>query len=231
MPDAAAAPAAERRGRRAAIARAVIAGYVDAFTLLRLRVFTSFMSGNTTSTGMRASQGRVGEALHDLTPIPCFVLGAFVGTLLQGGRQTQTGIRTPLVGATLLVAGMGCLLGGAPDTFAVVVLATAMGLLSTQTARVGAQALNSGYVTGDLKSLGQHLASAVLQRPVEDRQGEGDTHLRRAALLLAVWGALLVGGLVGAGAATRLGAWALLVPAGGLVAVALAEARTGRSSR
>ena len=36
---------------------ALIAGYVDAYTFLNYQVYGSFMSGNTTQTGLQAGQG------------------------------------------------------------------------------------------------------------------------------------------------------------------------------
>jgi uncharacterized membrane protein YoaK (UPF0700 family) len=49
---------------------ALIAGYVDAYTFLNYQVYGSFMSGNTTQTGLHAGQGGFAVAGYNLLPIP-----------------------------------------------------------------------------------------------------------------------------------------------------------------
>ncbi len=44
------------------------------------------MSGNTTQTGLQAGDGKFAEAGHNLLPIPLFVIGIFLGTLLAPQR-------------------------------------------------------------------------------------------------------------------------------------------------
>src|SRR6266851_3175891 len=72
---------ARMQGWRAA-GRALISGYVDSYTLLNFGVYASFMSGNTTSAGLHAGHAKLAAAAHSLLPIPFFVLGIFMGTLL-----------------------------------------------------------------------------------------------------------------------------------------------------
>ena len=61
---------------------ALIAGYVDAYTFLNYQVYGSFMSGNTTQTGLNAGEGDLAGAGYNFLPIPIFVAGVFVGTFL-----------------------------------------------------------------------------------------------------------------------------------------------------
>ena len=42
------------------------------------------------------------------------------------------------------------------------------------------------------------MRQAAWRLPVEASQGPADTHLRRAALIAAIWGALLIGAFFGA---------------------------------
>ena len=65
-----------------ALARVLISGYVDSYALLNFGVYASFMTGNTTSGGLHAGQGNLAAAGYSLLPIPFFLLGIFVGTLL-----------------------------------------------------------------------------------------------------------------------------------------------------
>src|ERR1700692_1472098 len=63
-----------------ATGRALIAGYVDSYTLLNFGVYASFMSGNTTSAGLHIGQASAAAAAHSLLPIPFFVFGIFMWT-------------------------------------------------------------------------------------------------------------------------------------------------------
>ncbi len=65
-----------------AAGRALISGYVDSYSLLKFGAYASFITGNTTSTGLHAGQAKLAEARYSLLPIPFFVLGIFKGTLL-----------------------------------------------------------------------------------------------------------------------------------------------------
>ena len=68
---------------------ALIAGYVDAYTFLNYQVYGSFMSGNTTQTGLHAGQGGLAVAGYNLLPIPLFVAGVFAGTLIWHSALAQ----------------------------------------------------------------------------------------------------------------------------------------------
>ena len=208
--------------------RACMAGYVDAFSLLKFKVFTSFMSGNTTSAGMKTAEARFGEAMHDFLPIPCFLLGSFFGVLLQKKRTAESTFRASMTVVLLLLGGACALRFAAPDAVGIVLLATAMGLLNTTVAQVGGQSVNLGFVTGDLKSLGEQLAKAANKSPVQESQGPWDTHLNRAATLGSVWGAFLAGGIAGASMGVHLANWTLAVPTLVLFMLACLELRAGK---
>jgi uncharacterized membrane protein YoaK (UPF0700 family) len=79
----------------------MISGYVDSYALLKFGVYASFMSGNTTSAGLHIGQAGLAAAAHSLLPIPFFVLGILVGTLL-----VQTEPQPSSTGLSLLVAAM-----------------------------------------------------------------------------------------------------------------------------
>src|SRR5438093_4619399 len=70
----------------AGIVLALIAGYLDGYGLLRLGVFVSFMSGNTTTTGLRSGQGSLHAALPSAIAIAFFFAGSFFGSLLTQSR-------------------------------------------------------------------------------------------------------------------------------------------------
>jgi uncharacterized membrane protein YoaK (UPF0700 family) len=176
---------------------ALIAGYIDSYTLLNYNVYASFMSGNTTLTGLRAGEGRLAEAGHNLLPIPLFVIGIFVGTFLLHSSLRHP--LRPLCGlvAVLLSASLAAVyLDPRTGWFSIILLSLAMGVMNTTITHVGRQSVSLGFVTGDLNNLGRHLALGARRVPVSDSQGSWDTHGLRAAILAGVWSAFLVSALL-----------------------------------
>jgi uncharacterized membrane protein YoaK (UPF0700 family) len=202
-----------RAERRLAICLALIASCVDAYGLIALGVYVSFMSGNTTQTGSLFGQGKVAAALPSALAIVFFLFGSFAGTWL-----THSGLRHSrrlLFGAvsTLLAVSIGVTqLGWLGAEIGIAALSLAMGLMNTTLSRVGAVPVSLTFVTGTLNKLGQHLALSVLGAPLADAQGPWDTHLRRAALLASLWAGFLTGAVLSAAAIGYFGVWVLLAP-------------------
>jgi uncharacterized membrane protein YoaK (UPF0700 family) len=65
---------------------ALIAGYLDGYGLLFLRTYVSFMSGNTTFTGLKIGQGNFQAALPSAIAVLSFVTGSFLGNLLSQSK-------------------------------------------------------------------------------------------------------------------------------------------------
>lgn len=191
---------------------ALVAGYVDSFTLSKYGVYASFMSGNTTQTGLNAGRAKLAVAGHNLLPIPLFVAGVFAGTLLSHQNPRHHARRLLLVVAALLVADTVGVSLASPAWVCIVILSFAMGIMNTAISRVGGQSVSLGFVTGDLNSLAQHLASAVNREPLPKPEGAGDTHWRRAGLLSGVWAAFLFGAVLGAALMPRFGDATLVAP-------------------
>jgi uncharacterized membrane protein YoaK (UPF0700 family) len=206
-----------------ALGRALISGYVDSYTLLHFGVYASFMSGNTTSAGFHAGQAKLAAAAHSMLPIPFFVLGIFVGTLLVEAYQHNELPRLSALVAAMLAVGVAAAYFAWPGWLSIVILSTAMGIMNTSITRVGGQPVSLGFVTGDLNNLAQHLAMGVTRAPVAQTQGSWDTHWRRAALLAGVWATFFLGAVLGAGLASRFEVWTLLLPAILLLVFALLE--------
>jgi uncharacterized membrane protein YoaK (UPF0700 family) len=206
---------------RGAASLALISGYVDSYTLLKFGVFASFMSGNTTTGGLLAGQARLAEAGHSLLPIPFFLLGIFVGTLVGQADQLRTLHRLFGLVAALLAIGTAAACWAWPGWLSIMILSTAMGILNTSITHVGGQTVSLGFVTGDLNSLAQHLALGIKGAPLPQVQGSWDTRLARAAVLVSIWTAFLGGAILGTALVYRLAAWTLLVPCVMLLAFAL----------
>ena len=206
-----------------AAGRALISGYVDSYSLLNFRVYASFMSGNTTSAGLQAGHAKLAAAAHSLLPIPFFVLGIFMGTLLVQANPHHELPRHSLLVAALLTVGIAATYFAWPGWLSIMILSTAMGILNTSITHVGGQAVSLGFVTGDLNNLAQRLAMGIKRAPVPQTQGAWDNHWWRAALLAGIWTAFFMGAVLGAALASRLAVWALLLPALMLLVFGLLE--------
>jgi uncharacterized membrane protein YoaK (UPF0700 family) len=208
-------PSSERSARtqwRRAAGLALISGYVDSYTLLNFGVFASFMSGNTTSGGLEAGQGKLLAAGHSLLPIPFFVLGIIVGALLARADQRHQLHRLPASVAAMLTGAIAAAYLAWPGWLSIMILSSAMGILNMSITHVGGQTVSLGFVTGDLNSLAQHLAMGIKRAPVPQAEGSWDTHWRRIAVLSTIWTAFLSGALLGTALASRLVVWTLLPP-------------------
>jgi uncharacterized membrane protein YoaK (UPF0700 family) len=207
------------QGRLAAVL-ALICGYIDAYTLLNYKVYASFMSGNTTQTGLGAGQGKLADAGHHFLPIPFFVIGIFLGTYLLNTRLRWL---WGLV-AALLAGGLGAaFLDPVPGWVSIGLFSMAMGIMNLTITQVGGQKVSLGFVTGDLNNLSRHLAQAVKGDPLSDSRGPWDTHWWRAGVLASVWGSFLLGGLLSGIGMTYFGAWVLLPPTLILLTLAVFE--------
>jgi uncharacterized membrane protein YoaK (UPF0700 family) len=195
-----------------AVGGALISGYVDSYTLLNFGVYVSFMSGNTTSAGLHVGQGNVAAAAQSLLPIPFFVLGIFVGTLLMHGDRRQGLPRLSALVAAMLSMDIVAAYFVWPGWVSVLILSIAMGIMNTSITHVGGQSVSLGFVTGDLNNLGQQLELGIKRSPVEHAQGPWDTHWLRAVLLAGIWTAFFLGAVLGAALAARFAIWPLLLP-------------------
>jgi uncharacterized membrane protein YoaK (UPF0700 family) len=196
---------------------------VDAYALLKFGVYASFMTGNTTSGGVHAGEGNLADAGHSLLPIPFFLVGILIGTLLVHSDQQRALRRISVLVAIMLSLGVAGAYFGWPAWLGIMLISTAMGLLNTSVTQVGGQPVSLGFMTGDLNNLAQHVAHGILGVPVERAQDERDTHWRRAALLSSLWMFFLAGAVLGAAIASRVAVWTLLLPAGLLLLLSLLE--------
>jgi len=209
-----------RAERRLAISLALIAGYVDAYGLIALGTFVSYMSGNTTQTGLLIGQGKVMAALPFALAIVFFLAGTVAGTLhMHSGPRRSRRVLFGVVAAFLAVVIIATRLGSLDAGFSIATLSLAMGLMNTTLSHIGAEPINLTFVTGTLNKLGRHLGLALSRAPLPDAQGPWDTHLRRACLMASVWTGFLTGAVLSGAANSYFGVWALLPPS--LVLLAL----------
>lgn len=211
--------------RRLAVLLALLAGYVDAYSLLAYGIYVSFMSGNTTQTGSLMGHGKLQAAVPALLAILSFLLGSIAGTgiarsHLSHPRQVLFGTIAAVL--VIIIIGGTQLDGGAfPLAAAVPMLAAAMGMMNAAHSQVGAEPMSITFVTGTLHRMGTHIALALRHELVPDAQGPWDTHLCRAGMSASVWGGFLTGAIASTIASAHVGVWALLAPLSGLLILTL----------
>jgi uncharacterized membrane protein YoaK (UPF0700 family) len=213
-----------------AVLLALIAGYLDGYGLLFLRTYVSFMSGNTTFTGLKSGQGNFKAALPSAIAIVFFVTGSFLGNLFTRSkfRYSHRVIFGLIAGLLATVAGLERKgLGNAGAEIAMLSLAT--GMMNPALSKVGAESVSLTFVTGTLNRIGGHLAAAAWREPLPGGQGLGDSHLARARLEASVWSGFLAGAVLAGIAGSRFRMWALMPPC--VVMIALGLNRTDNRGR
>jgi len=204
-----------------ACALALIAGYADAYGFIHYQAYVSFMSGNTTQSGLSLGRAAWILAVPTMVAIASFVAGVFAGTLLASSRSGQS----PRSRFWLVAAIMAGIIAATvrevlPIDLGIMLLSFAMGIMNTTLSQVGGEAVALGYVSGTLNALARHLALASRRVPLVGAQGPWDTHGRRALLLSGVWLAFLAGAALSTFASVRVGVWVLVLPIIALAAFA-----------
>jgi uncharacterized membrane protein YoaK (UPF0700 family) len=196
-----------------AICLALISGYLDGYGLLILGVYVSFMSGNTTISGLRSGQGNFHAAWPSVIAILFFVSGSFLGHLFTQSRWRHShrlifGLITMLL---LTVTGLERK-GVLNPLIAVGILSLAMGMMNPALTKIGAESVSLTFMTGTLNRIGGHLASTVGLLTLTDAQTATDSHLSRARVEASVWLGFLVGAALAGIATSHFRNWALLPP-------------------
>lgn len=177
------------------------AGFVDAVGFIVLGgLYTSFMSGNTTQIGTGAVLAEA--VVLPLSLVAMFFLGSFVGSLIaMWSRRWGPSLVLAFVLGTIAVT-LALAFGGFTAAQAMLVLAAGAGAQNATLPHTGGARLGTTFVSGTLFAAGQDLAGAV----------RGEAPRWRWLQQLAVWGALLVGALLGAFGHVALDVTAILVP-------------------
>lgn len=196
-----------------ACALALIAGYADAYGFIHYQAYVSFMSGNTTQSGLSLGRAAWTLAVPTMVAIASFVAGVFAGTLLANTRSGPSPrSRFCLVAAILGGIIVATVSASLPIDLGILLLSFAMGVMNTTLSQVGGEAVALGYVSGTLNAMARHLALACRRVPLPGEQGPWDTHGRRALLLTGVWLAFLTGAALSTAASVPFGVWVLALP-------------------
>jgi len=196
---------------------------VDAYTLLNFGVYASFITGNTTSAGVRAAQKQFATAGHSLLPIPFFILGVVAASLLEHADECRAPHRLSAIGGAMLLLDLAAVLAHGPQWLSISILSSAMGVVNTSVAKVGDQPVSLGFMTGNLNRLAKEVAKGMESQPERSPLGSRDAAWQHAGLLAALWVAFFSGSLLGAILAPQSSLWALMLPAVALLGFAVRE--------
>jgi uncharacterized membrane protein YoaK (UPF0700 family) len=192
------APVLEREHQQTmlGICLTMTAGYLDGYGLLVLGTYVSFMSGNTTMTGVRLGQENLLAALSPAIAVLSFVVGGFAANLITSSplRYARCVLFGVIAASLIISSGLGTY--GMWKTVQIAVLALAMGMANPALSKVGAEAVSMTFMTGTLSRIGSHLALALKGRPVPDSEGPWDTHLYRAILDARLWASFFCGAIL-----------------------------------
>jgi uncharacterized membrane protein YoaK (UPF0700 family) len=205
-----------------AILIAIMAGYLDGYGFFFLKTYVSFMSGNTTSTGLKIGQGAFHAAIPSAIAILFFVTGSFLGNVLtQSKFRHSHRLVFGLIAILLAIVSVLEMSGLSQVNTEIAFLCLSMGLANPALSKIGAQAVSVTFVTGSLSRLGGYLASAAAGKPLKE-QGPiatplfreiADSYLSRAWVEATIWSAFLVGAVLsGIAGSSDFRMWALLPP-------------------
>ncbi len=202
---------------RTGICLATVAGYADGYGLRQFNTFVSFMSGNTTSTGVYVGQRNFYSALPEAVAILFFSVGAFIGHWIVAGKYRYSHRIVFGSSAALMLVFVLLNLGIALNAeVGIALLSISTGIMNAAVVRIGAESVNLTFVTGTLNKVGNHLALAARGATPPDAQGSWDTHLRRAIVEASLWLAFCIGAVL-AGALTKRVERFELIPAVGIL--------------
>jgi oxalate decarboxylase len=189
-----------------------LAGFVDAVGYTAMgHLYLSFMSGNSTQFGMAVAGGDAHVVGWAGAVIAAFVLGAFLGSLLQAAEGR---VRMPLV----LACELACLMsawsldGLLGTNAALLFVAVAMGTQNAIHKAIAGATTGKSFITGALFGVGDSLARASL----------GHTRFAEAGANAVSWLAFVAGVICGAIGIRALGIGSALLAAAGLVLLLMA---------
>lgn len=214
---------------------ASIAGAVNSSGFLLIGIFTSHVTGNVGRLAEDAAAGDPQIVLWSLLVLAYFA-GAFVASV---ALESNVVARRSAIYAALLF-GETLLLGGfllmvelaAPSKWEAELLCFAMGMQNSLVTRLSGAVVRTTHLTGVVTDLGIEAARwfRAWRGWLGDRTGirlvAGDgapvtPSSARTGVLVTIFIAFILGSIAGAWLASRVGAYALLLPASGAFAAAL----------
>jgi uncharacterized membrane protein YoaK (UPF0700 family) len=218
----------EQHQKLLAVCLTMTAGYVDGYGLLVLGTYVSFMSGNTTMTGVMIGKGSLLAALSPAIAVLSFVAGSFAANLVIHSPLRHA--HCALLGLIAAIISLGLANDGMNKYAEIAILALAMGMVNPALSRIGAEAISLTFMTGTLNRIGSHLALALLASPAPGSEGPWDTHLYRAGWIAWLWASFIGGAILSGFLMSFIGAFALLPAIAMMVALTLLSVATSLRS-
>jgi uncharacterized membrane protein YoaK (UPF0700 family) len=212
--------AAVSSSRALPVLLALLAGYLDGYGLRFLGAYVSFMSGNTTNTGMYSGERAFHAALPSAVAIALFTTGSIFGNLVVHTRLRQSHRWVFGLIAALLAAAAALEQGGiAIAVIEIAIISLAMGMMNPAVSKIGSEPVSLTFVTGTLNRMGGHLAAALNPQAMGSSESRS-SQLFRAGINASMWSGFLAGAVLSGLLATSWQQWALWPPC--LVIAALA---------
>ena len=219
-----------------------VAGFADAFGYLVLdEIFTSHISGNSVAAGAEAGQGHWDIAARHAWPILFFIVGFFIGLVLETACARQQ-LRRRLSAALALEMALlliffffGCRWMHSADItpqepgkfyFLVGTLAVAMGVQSASLRRVRGQSVHTAYVTGMLSHSMENAVQvlfAVYDRLRNRRPERVKEAIKRTIFFAGLWLSFTAGAICGGIGESHWNFSALLAPLGALTLIIVCD--------
>lgn len=233
------AQASRRANFAVAVFLTAIAGFVDALGLLTFaRIYTANMSGNSVALGIALNQRQWAECVLRSWPIAFYVAGLILGrSLIQAGARR----RARRIASVAFACEVGMLAAaafwvqpakGAGDYDAwqyggIAMLAVSMGIQNAVLTKFSSVTIHSGFVTGTLVQLAEHLVaygSALLELARRRKSfaralmlSTREKPFGLAIVFGCVWIAYVAGAVAGAWGKGLVEAKALAAPIAGLL--------------
>ena len=175
---------------------ALVAGYLDGYGLRFLGTYVSFMSGNTTNTGMYSGQRAFQAAIPSAVAITLFVAGSVLGNLLVHSRRRQShrvvfGVIAGLLATAAALEQDGMTIAA----FEIALISLAMGMMNPAVSKIGSEPVSLTFVTGTLSRMGGHLAAALGPKSAGATESRS-SHLFRAGIDASMWSGFLIGAVL-----------------------------------
>ncbi len=206
---------------------ALIAGYLDGYGLRFLGAYVSFMSGNTTLTGMYTGERAFRAAVPSAAAIALFVTGSVFGNLVVHSPRRESHRAVFGIIAALLAAAAALEQGGLGIAIVeIALISLAMGMMNPAVSKVGSEPVSLTFVTGTLNRMGGHLAAALGPRCLGSAETRS-SHLLRAGIDASMWSGFFIGAVLSGLLASYWKGWALWPPCIAIAALVLFDLRGG----
>lgn len=222
-----------------AMLMAACAGFVDVACFLRLnKIFSSFMTGNTSHLGYDINHPGAGDAASYGWAIACFVFGLVFSASLEHAER-RSGF-CPSFAAVLLLEDVLLAIyiwySGVPSSslwLLIFLTCFAMGMQTVTITRVGKQRVWTTFQTGNLAKFGENFSAYLFwfhdrtrgrfrrRLPLVLRVTPRYKAARHAAATLGVWLIYLAGAFAGGSGESAWGSVCLWIPIGVLAGVAV----------